>query len=130
MTNFAVYLYFCYNKQQIKERTRKVEHPQEFLKGFKGVVVTDGYAAYQKIDKENPDITFAGCYAHCRRKFSDVLKGLKEKQKENAKTTVAYQALQQIAAIYHLDDTDRSFLDDLLPWSKTLPDICRSSQQK
>ena len=30
----------------------------------------------------------------------------------------------------HLDDTDRSFLDDLLPWSKTLPDICRSNQQK
>ena len=93
-------------------------------------MVTDGYSAYQKIDKENPDITFAGCYAHCRRRFSDVLKGLKGKQKENAKTTVAYQALQQIAAIYHLDDTDRSFLDDLLPWSKTLPDICRSSRQK
>ena len=129
-------------------------------------MVTDGYSAYQKIDKENPDITFAGCCAHCRRKFSDVLKGLKGKQKENAKITVAYQALQQIAAIYHLnnsyselqpeerlkmrqltdpfrymkylltelmkhlDDTDRSFLDDLLPWSKTLPDICRSNQQK
>ena len=87
------------------ERTRKAEHPQEFLKGFKGVVVTDGYSAYQKIDKENPDIVFAGCYAHCRRKFSDVLKGLKGKQKENAKTTVAYQALQQIAAIYHLDNS-------------------------
>ena len=135
MTNSAYdkirfYLYFCYNKQQIKERTRKAEHPQGFLKGFKGVVVTDGYSAYQKIDKENPDITFAGCYAHCRRKFSDVLKGLKGKQKENAKTTVAYQALQQIAAIYHLDNSDRSFLDDLLLWSKTLPDICRSSQQK
>ena len=86
MTNFAVYLYFCYNKQQIKGRTKKAEHSQEFLKGFKGVVVADGYSAYQKIAKENPDITFAGCYAHCRRKFSDVLKGLKGKQKENAPT--------------------------------------------
>ena len=68
-------------------------------------MVTDGYSAYQKIDKENPDITFAGCYAHCRRKFSDVLKGLKGKQKENAKAAVAYQALQQIAAIYHMDNS-------------------------
>ena len=68
-------------------------------------MVTDGYSAYQKIDKENPDIAFAGCYARCRRKFSDVLKGLKEKQKENAKTTVAYQALQQLATIYHLDNS-------------------------
>ena len=55
----------------------KADRPQEFLKRFKGVVVTDGYSAYQKIDKENPDIVFAGCYAHCRRKFSDVLKDLK-----------------------------------------------------
>ena len=42
------------------------------------------YSAYQKIDEENLDIVFAGCYVHCRRKFSDVLKGLKGKQKENA----------------------------------------------
>ena len=25
----------------------------------------------------------------------------------------------------HLDDTDRSFLDDLLPWSPNLPANCR-----
>ena len=25
----------------------------------------------------------------------------------------------------HLDDTDRSFLDDLLPWSPSLPENCR-----
>lgn len=25
----------------------------------------------------------------------------------------------------HQDDTDRSFIDKLLPWSPTLPDICR-----
>ena len=30
---------------------------------------------------------------------------LKGKQKENTKTTVAYQALRQIAAIYHLDNS-------------------------
>lgn len=27
----------------------------------------------------------------------------------------------------HMDDTDDSFLDDLLPWAVTLPDICRKS---
>ena len=25
----------------------------------------------------------------------------------------------------HQDDTDRSFIDDLLPWSTKLPDVCR-----
>ena len=67
-------------------------------------MVSDGYSAYHKMDRENPDIVFAGCYAHCRRKFSDVLKGLNGKQKESAKDAVAYQALEQIAAIYHLDN--------------------------
>lgn len=29
----------------------------------------------------------------------------------------------------HLDDMERSFLDNLLPGSEKLPDICRSSQE-
>ena len=86
------------------QKTRSADHPMEFLKGFSGVVVSDGYSAYRKMDRENPDIVFAGCYAHCRRKFSDVLKGLKGKQKEAARDTVAYKAVKQIAAIYHLDN--------------------------
>ncbi|MDF1618828.1 IS66 family transposase, partial [Petrocella sp. FN5] len=43
------------------QKTRKSDHPKEFLKNFKGVVVTDGYSAYKKLDKDNQDITFAGC---------------------------------------------------------------------
>ena len=49
------------------QRTRKADHPQEFLKGFTGVVVCDGYSAYRKLDRENPDITFAGCWTHYPR---------------------------------------------------------------
>lgn len=30
----------------------------------------------------------------------------------------------------HMDDTDRSFLDDLLPWSPNLPANCRKSDKK
>ena len=30
----------------------------------------------------------------------------------------------------HMDDTDRSFLEDLLPWSPNLPDNCRKSKQE
>ena len=28
----------------------------------------------------------------------------------------------------HMDDPDTSFLDDLLPWSDALPDICRKPE--
>ncbi len=30
----------------------------------------------------------------------------------------------------HLDDTDRSFLDDLLPWSPNLPANCRKPDKE
>ena len=30
----------------------------------------------------------------------------------------------------HLDDTDRSFLEDLLPWSPNLPVNCRKPDKK
>ena len=30
----------------------------------------------------------------------------------------------------HMDDTDRSFLDDLLPWSDSIPDICKMKNKK
>ena len=30
----------------------------------------------------------------------------------------------------HMDDTDRSFLEDLLPWSPKLPDNCRKNNQE
>jgi len=41
---------------QIYQKTRKSDHPKEFMKNFEGIVVCDGYSAYRKLNKENPDI--------------------------------------------------------------------------
>ena len=30
----------------------------------------------------------------------------------------------------HEEDTDYSFIDDLLPWSKSIPDICKMKNKK
>lgn len=86
------------------QKTRKSDHPKEFFRDFTGVVVCDGYSAYKKLDKESPDITFAGCWAHARRPFAEAVKAIPKAKKELAKETVAYQALKQIGAIYHLDN--------------------------
>ena len=32
------------------QKTRKLDHPREFLKDFKGIVVTDGYQVYHSIE--------------------------------------------------------------------------------
>lgn len=86
------------------QRTRKADHPEEFLKDYKGIVVCDGYSAYRKLDRKNPDIIFAGCWSHARRRFTEALKALPKAAQKNAKETVAYEAVSRIAAIYHLDN--------------------------
>lgn len=83
------------------QKTRKADHPREFLKGYKGTIVTDGYEVYHKLEKEVADITIAGCWSHARRRFADVVKTM---DKEAAKNTLAYAALRQIAEIYKIDN--------------------------
>lgn len=84
---------------------RKKEYPREFLKEFHGTCVTDGYEVYHSIGRERKDITFAGCWAHARRGFADVVKTLGEK---NAKDTSAYRALAQIGSMYDLEKAWRT----------------------
>lgn len=56
------------------QKTRKKEHAREFLKGFSGICVTDGYQVYHSIADEREDLTIAGCWSHARRGFADVVK--------------------------------------------------------
>ena len=67
------------------QRARKANHPREFLKGFAGMVLCDGYSTYRKLDPKAAQKT--------------------------AKDTVAYETLKRIGAIYHLDNQ----LSDLKP---------------
>ena len=43
------------------------DHPEAFLKGWRGYCHTDGYAGYHDL----ADVTVVGCWAHVRRKFND-----------------------------------------------------------
>ena len=66
------------------QRTRKSDHPREFLKDFKGICVTDGYQVYHSIEKERDDLTIAGCWAHARRRFDEALKATPKDSKNPA----------------------------------------------
>ena len=89
------------------QKTRNAEHPREFLKGFKGILVTDGYQAYHKLAKESDDLQVAGCWVHARRPFANVVKALGKK----AKGSLAEQAAKKISYMYHIDNQ----LKDLSP---------------
>jgi transposase len=52
--------------------TRAATEPKRFLKGFAGLLQTDGYAAYDGVGE--PGMTHLGCWAHARRQFVDAVK--------------------------------------------------------
>lgn len=83
------------------QKTRNSSHPREFLRGYQGTCVTDGYQIYHSLEKEFEDLVIAGCWSHARRRFAEVVKSLGKKA---SKDTLAYQALLQIGAIYKLED--------------------------
>jgi transposase len=78
---------------------RGAKYPAEFLKGWSGTLVRDefkGYEAVLKLERR----TGAGCLAHARRKFDELLK--------TGHSPVAAEAVQRIAWLYHLERESRS----------------------
>lgn len=74
-------------------------HPQNFLKGYSGVVLCDGYAAYDTLE----DVALAGCWAHVRRKFKDAEKA------QPKKTGRVQVALTYIKKLYRIEKLAKGF---------------------
>ena len=83
------------------QKTRKADAPYEFLKGFEGTLVCDGYQVYHTLENRgDTKLTVAGCWTHARRPFAQVYKTLGEKR---AAGTVAAEGYIQIQNIYQAD---------------------------
>jgi len=77
---------------------RGAEHAVALLKGFCGVLQTDGYAAYQGLTNPRRDggaVTLAHCWAHVRRKFYEIAQG--------SPSPIAAEALKRIAVLYQIE---------------------------
>lgn len=74
---------------------RKGAHPAEHLKGFRGLLQTDGYAGFVRFVGSNPDVTHALCWSHARRKFFDI--------QAASKAPLAEEALRRIADLYAIE---------------------------
>ncbi|MDY4818903.1 MAG: transposase [Bacilli bacterium] len=72
-SNNPIYLY-DFNK------TRETDKTKALLNGYKGYIVTDGYAGYDELS--NKGIKIQRCFAHIRRKFYDIVKILNDEQKK------------------------------------------------
>ncbi|MCI9058651.1 MAG: IS66 family transposase [Lachnospiraceae bacterium] len=91
------------------QQTRNASHPREFLKGYDGICVTDGYQVCHTLEKELEELTIAGCWVHCRRRFDEALKLIpKSYQKESN----AFLLMKQIQAIYREEGKLTDFTSD------------------
>ena len=77
--------------------TRNASHPRQFLKDFSGICVTDGYQVYHTLEKEKEELTIAGCWVHCRRRFNDALNTIPKSVQKNSES---FLLMKQIQAIY------------------------------
>ncbi len=75
---------------------------QDLLMNYEGVVQTDGYTGYDFLDN-SPRNQHACCWAHARRKFTDVLKAKGKYNKKKAKSGHAEQAVDFIGQLYGIE---------------------------
>ena len=116
---------------------RKAENAENFLKGFKGWLHTDGYKAYRGID----GVTVVGCWAHARRKFCEALEVLKEEQRSGSTAATGLDYCNKLYAIERKiknlsfenrlkerQEQAKPLLDAFFVWAKTLDSIAPKSK--
>lgn len=87
---------YMHQKLYEYQNPRNASHPREFLKGFQGVCIADGYQVCHAIEKERENLTISGCWAHSRRSYDEAEKAL---PKSTRKGNLAHKALKMIQAI-------------------------------
>ena len=100
------YLYYKY------EQSRSGKHAEAVLDGFKGYLQTDDYAGYNFVEK-NKDIKAVRCMAHARRKFTDVVKAIKDVSPDSL-------SMKVLALMNKLYNVEYNCKEDKLPVYKVL----------
>jgi len=69
------------------------------LENYKGILQSDGYSGYN-IMRSNPEVINIGCWAHCRRKFAEIVK-------MSSQTGKAHEMVSLIGKLYKIEDEAR-----------------------
>lgn len=78
--------------------TRSADVVREVLKGHGGVLISDGYAAYDKYAASVDNIILAQCWAHTRRNFFEA---------QGSEPKLAAEALERIGVFYENEEKIR-----------------------
>lgn len=74
--------------------SRSAEAAATLLPGYEGIVMCDGYSAYEALARSNPKFVLAHCWAHVRRAFLEVLAAFPDE---------ATQVLDMIGELYAVE---------------------------
>ena len=87
----VVYMHYANN--------RNGETALSLFKGFEGYLQTDGYGGYNQVVKQGEIVQLA-CWAHARRKFTDIIKSSKSDEESNQ---LANDAIVLIKKLYKIE---------------------------
>ena len=99
--------------------TRSADFLKKYLKGYTGIIQTDGYGSYDAHFRGNENILHAGCMAHARREFEKIWKA--------NKNPIAWDILNRIRELYKIEDEIRK---RELFHKKEFSEIVRIRQEK
>lgn len=80
---------------------------RQLIDNYHGYIQTDGYSAYDFLDSHTK-IIHAGCWAHARRKFVDVVKLYNKNKKKKGGIGKADHAIKTIGKLYKIEEKARN----------------------
>lgn len=85
--------------------SRAASVPDAYLKGYQGVIVTDGYQSYHTLAKKRPaDLKVAGCWIHTKRKFHEIVETIGKSKTPTPGQKIALEAERRISAMFHTEN--------------------------
>ena len=100
---------------------RGSEHPNAFLKGFKGKLVCDGYNGYKSLFGRG--VIEVGCMAHARRKFHEL--------HVTGQSLISIEALELFQSLYAVErEIDERFEKNPTPLPRDAQVVRQIRQQK
>ena len=101
-----VYTSSFYDEKRIRiydfQESRSINKTAKWLENYQGVVECDNFSGYNSLEKKNPNIQLQKCWVHVRRRYADIVKNIKEKDRKESK---AYEILEEIKKLFHLEAT-------------------------
>ena len=77
------------------QKTRSGSCPKNFLRGFSGIIQTDGYQGYNQVE----NVQRLYCLAHIRRKYFDIVSNLKDEALKNSRALIGFNFCEDLYKI-------------------------------